>query len=428
MRALLAALGLAVVAAVVVVVVTLSSGSPVESAAQASGESAGAPSVSEAPPASQSEEAPSPAPSCEPAPLDQRVGQAIVVGLPGATSPDDPVVDEILEYDVGGILITDANVASAAQVRSLIEGIRQRSDVPLLVTTDEEPGRVTSFEGIVGSSPSARELALTRPASAVRDFAEQLGTAIGELGVEMDLAPVADLYSGRASGVIGDRSFSKVPEAATDYSLAFSRGLAEAGVAPTAKHFPGHGRSPIDSHRRLGQVEAPLSTLRETDLVPFRAQIEAGVPAVMTSNVAYTALDPELPASLAPETYELLREDMGFKGVAITDSLGMGAVTRNWPFQEAAWMALAAGADAALATPGQYTNLIHEAVRVAVRDGRLPESRLNEAVGRMLALKGADPSSMVCGAAVEAGQAVPEWQGRLASEAPATPAVSPGQD
>jgi len=166
-------------------------------------------------------------------------------------------------------------------------------------------------------------------------------------------------------------------------------------VLAAAKHFPGHGRSATDSHITLDTVDVTLPELRATDLAPFAEQIESGVPVVMLGHVGYSSLDPDLPASLSPRAYALLRE-MGFEGVAMTDSLGMGAVNRTWAFPEAAVLAVSAGADALLATQGQHALAMRDALVAAVRDGRLPEARLNEAATRVLALKGVDPLPVTC--------------------------------
>jgi beta-N-acetylhexosaminidase len=332
---------------------------------------------------------------CAAAPLEERAGQVLVVGLPEVTTGDEPLVDEVAAVGVGGVLITQTNVESEWQVRGLIRALRRASERPLLVATDEEPGRVSSFRALIGSTSSARTLARRGDRRETRRFARDLGEELSALGIDVDLAPVVDVDGGPAGGIIGDRSFSGDTDTVTEYGLAFSEGLTAAGVHPTAKHFPGHGRSPVDSQLRLGSVDATREDLAEEDLPPFVAQIEAGVPLVMTNHVAYEALDPELPASLAAPTYELLR-DLGFEGVAITDSVGMGAVHQHWDFPRSAVMAIAAGADAVLATDGSFARVMRDSLVAAVASGELDKDRLDEAVSRMLTLKGEDPASMVC--------------------------------
>jgi beta-N-acetylhexosaminidase len=215
------------------------------------------------------------------------------------------------------------------------------------------------------------------------------------VGVDLDLAPVLDLDDGPAGGVIGDRSFSADPAAAADYGLAYAAGLADAGVTPTMKHFPGHGRSTVDSHETSSLVTATVDELAATDLLPFQRAIDAGAPVIMLNHLQYAALDPDRPASLSPRAYALLR-DMGFEGVAITDSVGMGAVNLRWDFPVAAVEAVGAGADAVLTTDGRHAAAMRDALVDAVRTGRLPEERLSEAAARVTALAGGDPVAMSC--------------------------------
>jgi len=358
----------------------------------------GVQSPAEAPALAADRPAPAPPPTeptCAGASLEQRAGQVLIVGLPGVLAPGDRLVAEVREVGVGGVFLTKANVENEWQVRELVRGLRGGARHGLLVVTDEEPGRVSSFGALLGRTSSARTLAARGDPADVRRFARDLGQSLAELGIDANLAPVVDVDDGPARGVIGDRSFSRDPERAAEYGLAFSAGLAAAGVLPTAKHFPGHGRSDVDSHWRLGVVDASLDELEASDLLPFAAQINAGVPLVMVGHVAYTALDPDLPASLAPPAYALLRR-MGFDGVAITDSTGMGAVHRTWDFPSSAVMAVAAGADAVLATDGNHARAMRDALVEAVETGRVDADRLDEAAARVLALKGEDPMPVVC--------------------------------
>ncbi|MPZ74852.1 MAG: glycoside hydrolase family 3 protein, partial [Nitriliruptorales bacterium] len=332
---------------------------------------------------------------CAPAGLRQRAAQVLVVGLPHVTSAIDPLAQEVLDLGVGGVFLSDSNVVDTLQVQSLTAGLQESSAIPLLVTSDEEAGRVSTFRALIGATSAPRTLAANGAPSDVRTVALELGGRLAELGVNADLAPVADLDGGPWNGVIGDRSFSSDPLVAADYAEAFAAGLSDAGVMPVVKHFPGHGRSAEDVHRRAARVDAPLEDLLATDLLPFIALIDAGAPIVMMSHVRYDALQADRPASLSPTAYRLLR-DLGFYGVAMTDSIGMGAVHRRWDFPRAAVMALHAGADAVLATDGRQAAAMRDAIVAAVKRGRLDEARLDEAVARMLAVKGIDSAGFAC--------------------------------
>lgn len=337
----------------------------------------------------------SPAPNCDPAPLEARAAAVLVVGIPGVTTTEDPLGQSVVDLGVGGLFLSEPNVESAEQVTALVEGLRTRAGRPLLVSTDEESGRVAVTREIVGAGPSPRRLAQQQTPEQVREYAAEIGERLADVGIDLDLAPLLDLDDGPYSGIIGDRSFSAEPEKAAEYGLAFSAGLKDAGVTPTVKHFPGQGRSSTDTHAESDVVDTSVDDLRETDLLPFQRAIDAGVPVVMLNHLGYSALDADLPASLSPKAYALLRE-MGFEGVAMTDSLGMGAVNLRWDFPEAAVRAIEAGADVALATDGNQAVRMRDALVQAVTSGRLPEDRLSEAAARATTLAGGDPTVMSC--------------------------------
>lgn len=332
------------------------------------------------------------APACRPAPLAVRAATVIFIGIGEGTSPDDPVAAEVAALGVGGVTLRPPNIAGADQVRALIEGIRQRSPRPLLVGVDEEGGRVSRLRDLIGRSPTPRTLG-QRPPDEITAHAAERGEGLGDLGFDATFAPVVDADDGPADGPIGDRSFDADPADAGAKAAAFAAGLRRAGVVAVAKHFPGQGGLDDDSHDGSVTSDAGLDVVTASAR-GFRPVIDAGVPAVMMSHATFSALGPR-PATMEPAAYALLRS-LGFDGVAITDSLGMGAVVQRWPIPEAAVMALVAGADMALANQGDQATAVREAIVAAVVDGRLPEDRLDEAVGRVLTLRGEDPSTMVC--------------------------------
>ena len=350
------------------------------------------------PPGRTSSSAPATVPStppCTPARLERRAAAVLVVGIPGVDSADDPLGQQVVDLGVGGLFLSEPNVEDADQVRELVAGLRARAGRPLLVSTDEESGRVAVTREIVGAGPSPRRLARESSPEEVRAYAAGIGAQLADLGIDLDLAPVLDLDDGPSGGIIGDRSFGAEPDVAAEYGLAFAAGLADAGVTPVVKHFPGQGRSTTDTHAESALVEADLEDLRGTDLLPFQRAIDAGAPVVMLNHLHYSSLDPDLPASVSPAAYALLRE-MGFEGVAMTDSVGMGAINLRWDFPEAAVRAIEAGADSVLATDGNRALPMRDALVDAVRSGRLPEDRLSEAAARVTALAGGDPMAMSC--------------------------------
>jgi beta-N-acetylhexosaminidase len=335
------------------------------------------------------------APSCIPAPLATRAGAVLVVGLPGVTTADEETARSVTEVGVSGVFLAASNVRSAEQIRSLVAGLRARSPRPIRVMTDAESGRVSVLRAVIGGGISPRRMARQKTPEQVQGLAAELGTRLKDLGVDLDLAPVLDLDDGPSAGIIGDRSFGTDPEVVTTYATAFRAGLAQAGVDAAVKHFPGQGRSGADTHIRKAVVETPVAELRMHDLVPFQHLIDSGSDVVMMNHLDYTDLGGDVPASLSPSAYALLRS-MGFNGVAITDSLGMGAVNTRWDFPQAAVRAIAAGADAAFATDGRQAVRMRDALVAAVRKGSLSELRLNEAAARMARLSGADVHALTC--------------------------------
>ncbi len=352
--------------------------------------------ATEAPPApSRSGVAPEvapPTPPCRPASLEARAATVLVLGIGEATTADDPLAAEVAALGVGGVVLLGSNIVGGDQARDLIEGLRRQSPRPLLLAVDEEGGRVSRLRPIVGPTPSARALG-QRPPGEIAAVAAERGATLQDLGFDLVLGPVFDADGGSGDAAIGDRSFAATPSEAGARAAAFVDGLARSGMAATAKHFPGQGELG-DSHDGPVVFDAPLDQVESVAGAGFAPAIAAGTPAVMMSHVTFPALGP-LPASAEPGAYRLLRS-LGFDGVAVTDAMNMSAITDRWPLPEATVMALAAGADIVLATPGAQAASMIDAVVAAVGQGRLPEARLDEAVGRVLALRGEDPSTMVC--------------------------------
>jgi beta-N-acetylhexosaminidase len=340
-------------------------------------------------------DAPSPSgPPCRPAPIELRAAAVLVAGLPETLDPDDRLATSLPELGVGGVLLTARNVQSERQVQALTSALRKRSKRPLLITSDEEGGQVSTFRPLLGPTDSAYASGKL-PEKTLFARGQLLASYLRHLGVSGDLAPVADVTTGGAS-TIGSRSYSSVPSGASRDALAIASGLASGGIVPTIKHFPGLGRAQIDTHDKVAVVSTPRPELDRTDLAPFVDAIHAGVPVIMVSHAAYPGLGiRDEPASMSPEAYALLRQ-LGFTGVAMSDSLGMGAVNLRYDYPKAAVQGLRAGADALLFTDGTQAKRMRDAIVSAVRSGELPEARLDEAASKMTALSGGDPKTLTC--------------------------------
>ncbi len=318
-------------------------------------------------------------------PVGLRVGQVL---LPLATQADLAVVADLAGRGlVAGVVVVgpvgDGFAAAVAAVQAV------SATGPVVVAVDEEGGRVQRFEAVLGSMPSAAEMSVL-PVDEVRALATARAEALAALGVTVNLAPVLDV--GAAPG-IGDRSFSDDPEVVSTHGIAFAEGLLAGGLVPVVKHFPGHGRANADSHDELATTP-PLDELWEVDLLPFVLMPDGA--AVMVGHLVVPGLTDGVPATLSPVAVTgLLRDDLGFDGVVVTDDLAMGAVGDLVDVATAARLSLIAGAD--LLMIGGLANVVPAAwsLMKALDDGSLDERWLDEAVERVLALRGVDPCTLV---------------------------------
>jgi beta-N-acetylhexosaminidase len=327
--------------------------------------------------------------ACTLPPLEARAAQVLLVGIPGTSAAEGG--GDVVDAGVGGVLLFGGNLVDADQVRTLVGDLQARAAIPLAIATDEEPGRIGRLAraGIIPATPSARDLG-RQPAATVEARARRIGRAMADLGLTVDLAPVLDVTGAAGGGVIGDRSFGADPAAVARAGVAFAAGLADAGIAAVGKHFPGHGETTADSHTSLPAVSASLATLRRRAFPPFEAAIAAGIPAVMLGHLQVDAIDPSRPTSLSAKTVRLLREELGFRGLVMTDDLYMGGITERWDVPAAAVLALGAGVDMLILSTPADVAAVTGAIVAAVADGALPAERLDEAFLRVVRFKGVD--------------------------------------
>jgi beta-N-acetylhexosaminidase len=289
----------------------------------------------------------------------------------------------LLAEGLGGVVLFSRNIVSPEQVAELTSALRAEQP-DLLVATDEEGGDVTRLETSTGSSfPGNLALGAVDDPALTRRVGSAIGGEMAAVGIDLDLAPVADVLVDPASAIVGVRSFGSDPQLVARQVGAFVEGLQSAGVAACAKHFPGHGETVADSHLELPSSDASLDVLHERALPPFAAAVEAGVRAVMTAHIRFAAFGDE-PATWNPAVVELLRTELGFDGVVMTDALEMQGAGGPEGIQQSAVRALAAGADA-LCLGADLTPEQVEGVHAAVVAG-VPEERLAEAARRVAEL------------------------------------------
>jgi beta-N-acetylhexosaminidase len=345
--------------------------------------------------------------------LEEKVGQLFVVEVYGRDAHNvsatavagnqrlygvNTPADVIDKYKPGGIIYYTAargpdNVGDPRQLATLSNGLQevattQRQPIPLLISTDQEGGAlVARLSAPATQMPGNMALGAGRSADDAHRSAEVIGTELAAVGINQDLAPVADVNVNPANPVIGIRSVGEDPDLVSGLVAAQVDGYHSGGVAAVAKHFPGHGDTATDSHFGLPEVTHTREQLEEIDLPPFQAAIESGVDSIMTAHVVLRSVDPSgVPATMSePILTGLLRDELGYDGLIITDALDMGGATSTFPHDVAPVQALKAGADQLLLPP--EFDLAYNAVLDAFRTGELSTERLDESVYRILRLK-----------------------------------------
>ncbi|MDN4597458.1 beta-N-acetylhexosaminidase [Leifsonia virtsii] len=354
--------------------------------------------------------------------LRRSIAATLLPGFVGTTLP--AWLEARLRAGLGGVCLFGQNIASIQQLRALTGAIRA-ANPDAVIAIDEEGGDVTRLHYATGS-PFPGNAVLGRLDDTV--LTERAGRRVGEelrsAGVTLDFAPDVDINSNPDNPVIGVRSFGASPELVARHAAAWTRGLQSTGIAAAAKHFPGHGDTAADSHLELPVVDVPVEVLRERELVPFRAAVEAGARAVMTSHILLPQLDPELPATMSPAILGMLRDELGFEGVIVTDALDMHGASGERGIPEAAVLALAAGCDLlCIGTENTDAQLqaIEDAIADAVAASRLTPARLADAAQRVHALSASVESAPVQSAPV---QSAPVQSAQTARDTPEDRAVS----
>jgi len=325
--------------------------------------------------------------------LVRRVGQRVMVGFDGlAASPDVKAL--IREFGVGHVVLFGRNVAGPEQVVDLVRELQSASrdaghDLPLLIAVDQEGGRVARLKEPWTIWPAARAVGRAGSEETARQVGAALAAELSPCGIRYDFAPCVDVDTNPKNPVIGDRSFGDDPELVARLGVAMIRGLQENGVAACAKHFPGHGDTELDSHLELPAVDHTRARLEDVELRPFRKAVEAGVATVMTSHLVVREIDEDRPATLSREVIGgLLRKELGFTGVVVTDDLAMGAVAKHWTPGQIAVLAATAGCDLLELGKGHDAQVeIIEALIRALESGELPFKEAEGAEGRVRALK-----------------------------------------
>ena len=320
------------------------------------------------------------------------IGQLLIGSLPGTTIPGE-LRSLARDFQLGGVILFARNIEAPEHVAELSHDVQSlASDVPLWVSIDQEGGRVARLRAPFTEWPPMAVLGRSGdPALALR-FAVALAAELRAVGITLDYAPVLDIHTNPHNPVIGDRALASDAAMVGALGSAIVRGLQDHGVAACGKHFPGHGDTSVDSHDELPVVEHAPDRIRRVECVPFQEAIRAGVAFMMTAHLLAPALDEDSPATLSRRIVSgLLREELGFDGVILSDDLEMEALARTHTAPEAAVQAIAAGCDGALVCRARVEDrsgdvevlaAVLEALVHAVEDGHIPYQRLDDALSR----------------------------------------------
>lgn len=321
----------------------------------------------------------------------EKIGQMFILGFDG-TEPGADIKDMIKTRYIGGVILFQRNVKYPGQLLTLNNSIREingASRVPLIISVDEEGGRVSRMPDQLKDMPAALSVGNTKNSRYAYDIGGMLAGEIAAFGFNTDFAPVLDIWSNPKNTVIGDRAFGTTPESVSRMGIPVMNGIRDRGIIPVVKHFPGHGDTVTDSHVGLPKIDYDMDRLDSFELVPFRNAIKDGADAVMVAHILMSALDTKYPASLSKAVItDLLRGKMGFDGVVITDDMTMGAIAKNYSIGNASVRSVLAGSDIILVCHGTDSQrLAMNSVEAAVKNGTIPIGRIDKSVGRILRLK-----------------------------------------
>lgn len=324
--------------------------------------------------------------------LDEKIGQMIMVGIDGYDS-DNNSRKLIEDYHVGGFVLLNQNVKNTDQLLKLINSLKSANascnKLPLFISVDEEGGKVDRMPRIIERYPTNEKIGSINNGSLSYNIGKSLADEIKAFGFNMDLAPVLDIKSNPRNTVIGNRAFGSKPDVVSKLGVQTMLGIQSENIIPVVKHFPGHGDTSTDSHKGLPVVNYDLERLKGFELLPFTAAVKNNADAVMVAHILLPKLDSSNPASLSKTMItDILRNQMGFHGVVITDDMTMGAIVKNYNIGESAVKSVVAGADIILVCNGFSNKLsVLDSIKAAVSSGAISEKRIDESVYRILKLK-----------------------------------------
>ena len=323
--------------------------------------------------------------------LDEKIGQMLIVGIEGYDI-DDNTKSLIDNYKVGGTILFSNNIQDTNQLLKLLNSLKNentKNKIPLFLSVDEEGGRVTRMPKEFEKFPTNKAIGKINDENFSNKIGSTIASEIGSVGFNMDFAPVLDINSNPNNPVIGDRSFGADANLVSSLGVQTMKGIQSENIIPVVKHFPGHGDTSVDSHIGLPSVNNDFERLWNFELIPFKEAIKNNADAIMIAHILLPKIDKENPASMSKTIItDILRTDLSFKGVVITDDMTMGAIEKNYNIGEAAVKSVKAGSDIVLVCH-EYDNevAVINALKDGISKGEITEERINESVYRILTLK-----------------------------------------
>lgn len=322
-----------------------------------------------------------------------KIGQLLIIGIRGKVLTQDEA-EFIIKNNIGGVVLFARNIESPEQVHQLCTQIqatrhKTREKLPLFIGVDQEGGRVARLKAGFTQWPAMAAVGKLDSTSVAFKLAMCMGAEMRAVGINLDFAPCVDVFTNPKNTVIGDRALSTDPEQVAKLASALVRGFIKSGVIPCAKHFPGHGNTLVDSHEDLPVETVDLEHLKSVELVPFKKVFRARLDMVMTAHIKFSKIDPEYPVTLS-EIFikKMLREDLRYRQLVITDDLDMGALAKNFSVEQIAVRALEAGNDILLyCNKFDHPQKAIDAIEKALKDHRISLKQIDESYAKVVALK-----------------------------------------
>ena len=323
----------------------------------------------------------------------EKLGQLLIIGIRGH-SLSTSEAEFIITNNIGGVILFARNIDNPEQIHSLCKSIqalrhKTRDKLPLFIGVDQEGGRVARMKAPFTQWPPLSYIGKLDSTSVAFKFAMDMGTELRAVGINLDFAPCVDILTNPKNSVIGDRSLSTDPEQVAKLASALVRGYIKSGIIPCAKHFPGHGNTLLDSHEALPIEEIDLDRLKSVELVPFKKVFRARLDMVMTAHIKFPKIDPDFPVTLSEKFLKgLLRQELRFRNIIISDDLDMKALAANYPVDQIPVMALQAGCDILLYCNNfEHPQMAMDSLMKAAKDHKINGKQIDESYNRIVTLK-----------------------------------------